>query len=396
MTPAAARAPRAVPRRRYDVLIACVATAADTAAWLAAGRPSWPLAGGVGLALLALGAVALSVRQRAPLPVLGVVLVVQLVTGFLAPMPDSFGLTTAVALYTVARLLPTRTVALAAGATTAVQVVRSVQGDEQLAARGLASVVSVALVVAVGIGVRNWQRQRDLNEQLLADRAVTDERRRIARELHDIVAHHITTMYLMSGGARATLESDPAAAREALVTLEESGRTALGEMRQLLGVLRAPGPPEGEPWAPQPGVADLPALVAEASAAGRPTELEITGGERSLPLPVSLALYRVVQEALTNVRKHAGEARTVVRLGYLPDGVAVEIADDGSSAGSVGAFGGGGAGGYGLLGMRERMAVHGGTLEAGRREGGGFRVAASVPLPVPDGSNGEAGRNATD
>ncbi|GAA2104822.1 hypothetical protein GCM10009801_80660 [Streptomyces albiaxialis] len=386
-----------MPWTRNDLLIVLVAGGVDVVALLAS-RPGGPA--GPAAALLAAAALCLLARRGHPLPVLGGVLVLQLASGVLAPMPDTFGATTTVALYTVARHLPRRTVVLADACTLAAYLIRAAQGSDPYLQRALADAMAVALVTAVGIGVRNWQRQADLNRRLLAERAVAEERRRIARELHDIVAHHITTMYLMSGGARTTLDTDPDTAREALVTLEQSGRTALSEMRQLLGVLRDTDRAEGDgedgedgaPAAPQPGIDDIARLVAEANAAGQRTEFEVAGERRALPQTAELAVYRVVQEALSNVRKHAGQARTVVRLEYGRDRVGAEVVNDGTPGGGRGGVAGGVAvrGGYGLLGMRERMAVHGGTLEAGPLEGGGFRVAAGLPLP-PHGHEEEAG-----
>ncbi|NGO72061.1 sensor histidine kinase, partial [Streptomyces boncukensis] len=353
-----------MPRTRNDLLIALTVGAIDVAACVATSLGRGQLRTEAGITLTVLGALCLLDRRRRALPVLGAVLAVQLAVGVITPMPDSFGATLAVALFTVIRQGPARTAVLACAATLGVSVVRTVQGSEPFWLRISANLAAIAIIAVAAVGTRTWQRQLDLNRRLLAERAVAEERRRIARELHDIVAHHITTMYLMSGGARATLDTDPGTAREALVTLEASGREALSEMRQLLGVLRSADQPEEEPPAPQPGVGDIERLVAEASAAGQPTELRISGEPRPLPLPVGLALYRVAQEALTNVRKHAGSARTRVRIAYAPDEVTVEVVDDG--AGGTGASPGAG-GGYGLLGMRERVSVHGGSLEAGSR-----------------------------
>ncbi|WP_128637254.1 sensor histidine kinase, partial [Streptomyces sp. C] len=244
----------------------------------------------------------------------------------------------------------------------------------------LANTAAALLVVTTGLVARRWQAEAEAKRALLAERAVADERRRIARELHDIVAHHITTMQLMAGGARANLAHDPGAAREALVTLEQSGRMALGEMRQLLDVLRAGEEPETAVPAPQPGAGDLERIVAESRAAGSDTELTVSGPARPLPPTVGLTVFRVVQEALTNARKHAGNAPARVRLDYGPDEVAVEVCDDGPADGTARRPHRGG--GYGLIGMRERVVLHGGTLEAGPREDGGFRVAVRLPAPA--------------
>ncbi|MFI1595850.1 sensor histidine kinase [Streptomyces venezuelae] len=371
-----------------DVVIAVLAVTLDVLAYLTPGeegpgaRVTVP-----GVLLVCVAAVPLLFRRHHPMPVLGAVLAVQLAvnTGLVVDpgeaMSNSYGAAVSVALYTVARYSERRAVALAVVAAAPVQILRYVNNDEATLGMGVTDVlVTPCLLVAIGLAVRQWKRQLDINRKLLADRAVTEERRRIARELHDIVAHHITTMYLMSGGARSTLDRDPETAREALVTLEESGRTALHEMRQLLGVLRSTETPEETPSEPQPGVNDIERLVADSVAAGLPTELHVTGRARPLPMTVGLTLYRIVQEALTNARKHAGPARATVRIGYLPDRVTVEVADDGAGGGDPGTSRTGG--GYGLLGMRERIALHDGSLHVGNRAGGGFAVTAEVPLPA--------------
>ncbi|MFD0571987.1 sensor histidine kinase [Kitasatospora gansuensis] len=196
--------------------------------------------------------------------------------------------------------------------------------------------------------------------------------------MHDIVAHHITTMQLMAGGARANL-ADPEVAREALVTLESSGRLALREMRQLLDVLRTDDEPESTPALPQPGAEDLDRLVAESRLGGLPTEFGVHGPVRPLPPTVGLTVFRIVQEALTNTRKYAGTAHASVRLTYRQDGVTVEVRDDGGEAPPPA-----GPGGYGLIGMRERVALHGGTLTVGPRPDGGFGVLAELPLTAEE------------
>ncbi|MGW5373516.1 sensor histidine kinase, partial [Streptomyces sp. NPDC004011] len=242
---------------------------------------------------------------------------------------------------------------------------------------------STALVAGSGLTAARWQRQVDANRRLLADRAVAEERRRIARELHDIVAHHITTMQLMAGGARANL-AHPEVVREALVTLESSGRLALREMRQLLDVLRAGDESDAAPASPQPGADDLGRLVDESRRAGLPTAFSVRGPRRPLPPTVGLAVFRIVQESLTNARKYAGPASASVVLTYRADGIGVEVSDDGRGMPSQDARHEPVRSGYGLIGMRERVALHGGTLEAGPRPEGGFAVVAELPLAAED------------
>ena len=223
-------------------------------------------------------------------------------------------------------------------------------------------------------------RELEQAQHELARRAVTEERLRIARELHDVVAHNMSVVAVHAGTGRMVAAADPAAAERALATIEETTRSALTEMRQLLGVLRSGDGAGQEPAAlvPAPGLDDLDALVADVVRSGLPVELRVHGDRPAVPPGVDLSAYRVVQEALTNVLKHAGPARAVVDVRYGDSSVTVEVTDDGR-----GATGSGAAGGHGLAGMRERVAVHGGTLDAGPGPAGGFRVAARFPLGAP-------------
>lgn len=210
-------------------------------------------------------------------------------------------------------------------------------------------------------------------EQLVeAERAVAAERTRIARELHDIVAHQVSLMTVQAGAAKTIADTDPDAAAKAMQSVEVAGRQALDELRHLLGVLR-PDSENGE-LGPQPGRADLPRLIDEIRRAGLEVSLVHDGDQRRLPARIELAVYRIVQEALTNVLKHAGpDARAEVRIRTDDRTVTVEIEDDGvSTAGLPGA-------GHGIAGMRERAQLLGGTLEAGPRVGGGFSVIARLP-----------------
>ncbi|WP_030260403.1 MULTISPECIES: sensor histidine kinase [Streptomyces] len=336
-----------------------------------------------GVLLVALAAVPLLARRRHPVAALAAVLVLDATATLTVPLSGHFGAVLMVALYTVARACPGRVTAAAVAATAVLMALSQSGGRLPPWQEAVNPPLSALIVVGAALVVNRWQREVAANRRLLADRAVADERRRIARELHDIVAHHITTMQLMAGGARANL-ADPEVAREALVTLEASGRLALREMRQLLDVLRADDEPEAAPPLPQPGAEDLHRLVAESRSAGLPTEFGVLGPQRPLPPTVGLAVFRIVQEALTNARKHAGAARASVLLTYGRDRVTVEVRDDGAGGppqeASTVRPGEGGPGGYGLIGMRERVALHGGTLSAGPRTGGGFAVVADLPL----------------
>jgi len=206
--------------------------------------------------------------------------------------------------------------------------------------------------------------------QLKAEQATAAERARIARELHDIVAHHLSVIVLQAAGARAS--GKPAGAP--LEKIENSARQALAETRRLLGVLRDPD--EETELAPQPGIGDLDALAASVRAAGVPVNLVIDCDRAALAAAMDVSVYRIVQEALTNVLKHAGPARADVAIGCSDDTVTIEVTDNGTREPGDQAL----AGGHGLAGMRERAAVFGGELAAGPRPGGGFAVRARLPL----------------
>jgi signal transduction histidine kinase len=212
----------------------------------------------------------------------------------------------------------------------------------------------------------------------LARRAVTKERLRLARELHDVVAHAMSVIAVQSGVGAHVAATQPKEARRSLAAIEATSRAALEELRRLLGVLRQEDEPQGD-LAPVPGLADLDSLLAEVSKAGLAVKLQVNGTRPSVPAGVDLSAYRIVQEALTNVVKHAGPARAQVVVGYRDQEVTVEVTDDGRGAvtsvsdGRVGS-------GHGLIGMRERVQAFGGDLQTGPRPGGGFRVAARLPL----------------
>jgi signal transduction histidine kinase len=213
------------------------------------------------------------------------------------------------------------------------------------------------------------ERERDLNLRL----ARADERQRIARELHDVVAHSVSVMVVQAGAARTLVGRNPERATEALLAVEASGRQALGELRHLLGLLTAQ---EAEPaLAPQPGLQQLGELVEHVKLAGLPVELQVVGAPRTLPPGLDLAAYRIVQEALTNALKYAAGASTHVDVEFEEHELRLEVVD----SGGLTADSANGAG-RGLLGMQERVAMYGGDLEAGPRTEGGFAVRARLPL----------------
>jgi signal transduction histidine kinase len=220
---------------------------------------------------------------------------------------------------------------------------------------------------------RAVQLERDHEERARA--AAAAERARIARELHDVVAHSVSVMTVQAGAARLQLPDHPERAVPPLLAVEETGRQALAEMRRLLGILREDG---GRELAPQPRLTDLPALAEGARQAGLQVDLTVEGATRPLPAGVDLAAYRIVQEALTNTLKHAGPVHANVVVHYEPDALRLDIRDDGDvppspSDGS----------GHGLPGMRERVHLYGGQLQAGPDPRGGFTVTARLPLELP-------------
>jgi signal transduction histidine kinase len=215
----------------------------------------------------------------------------------------------------------------------------------------------------------------EANQRALAQHAVADERRRIARELHDVVAHHVSVISVLATGARRVLHRDPDAADEALGTIADTSRTTLREMRRLLDVLRTDEEADAE-LAPQPGLAGIEALVDQVREAGLPVRLTVDGDPVPLETGVALTVYRIVQEALTNALKHAGTAVATVRLCFDAGGLTVQVTDNGR--GPVPHYGDGV--GHGLVGMRERVALYGGTLSTGPRAGGGFTVDATIPM----------------
>ena len=237
------------------------------------------------------------------------------------------------------------------------------------------TVITLVVMLLVRRVVGDRERRAQIAERerdLVAREAVVEERARIARELHDVIAHHVSMIVLQAGAERRVIDHENTSTREVLETVEQTGRNALTEMRRLLGMLRSDA---NEPLTPQPGLTDVPTLVTQLREAGLPVELEVEGERRELPVGIELSAYRIVQEALTNALKHAGQARAWVKIRYGSDSLELEIADDGIGGASPAA-----SGGHGLVGMRERVALYGGRLDAGRRPSGGFAVRVLLPI----------------
>ena len=268
-----------------------------------------------------------------------------------------------------------------------------------------AALLAPAALFAAGNAMRRWRRRADQSQARLLKlqaehedatrQAIRDERARIAGELHDVVAHSVSMMVVQAGAARRILSSAPDEARTALLAVEEGGRAAIVELQHLLGLLAPSGQPQDttagpEALRPQPGLDQARSLIDRVAAAGLPVRLCVRGTPRALPAGTDLAAYRVIQEALTNVIKHAGQPQTTVTLDYRRSDLVIEIADDGRAGSSAArergrpASGAGGTlpgTGRGLVGMRERVALYGGEIEARPQPGGGWLVRATIPEP---------------
>jgi signal transduction histidine kinase len=374
----------------FDCGLALVAAGLGTGFFVfelvGSGLPRDMLALGYALALL--HTLPLAARRRFPGAVLALCVASGLTVAALGLSPMVLGVAILVAVYSVAAY-GDRWVSLAglAAAELGSVAVQLTPGRFQAP-----TVVSNALVIGATwllghfVGVRRAYTAR-LEERTaelertraeLARRAVAEERLRLARELHDVVAHAISVIAVQSGVGAHVADSQPEAAAKALAAIEATSRDALTELRRLLGVLRQDGEAQGD-LAPVPGLADLDGLLAEVAEAGLGVRLRVEGTPSPLPAGVDLSAYRIVQEALTNVVKHAGPARAQVTIGYGDQDVMVEVTDNGW--GVAAPTGDGRAEvGHGLIGMRERVAAFDGDLEVGPRPGAGFRVAARLPL----------------
>jgi len=346
----------------------------------------------LGLVLVLLAVVPLAWRRRAPVPVLAVSGSALML--ILATERFESGAWAAVLLaaYTVAaherRRLAATAILVFAGALSALTLVGIAVGARDASWANLIGNLFIVAGVWV-LGDSLYRRREKLahleqvaaqsrrEQELLARQAVSDERARISRELHDVVAHSVSLMTVQAGAARRILAKDPERAGAALAAIEETGRTTMAELRRLVGVLR-----DGEVPAPELAPAPTLACVDDLARAdpGLAVDVRVEGEPVPLPATVDLSAYRIVQESLTNVRKHAGKAKAEVVVRYLPDAVEVEVLDDGRGA-TVAVE----PGGHGLVGMRERAAICGGSVSAGPRRGGGWHVRARLPLHPPAG-----------
>jgi signal transduction histidine kinase len=361
----------------FDVAVALCATGFEVGQ-VYGYDPTPPLVA-VCLAVVAGGVVVY--RRRAPLQVFAVS--VAAVAGIAAAGVSPAGVGPLVALYTVAVTQERRLsiAAVAVGATVAILV--TILGPTEHPFDPIAAFVCTVGVWGVGIYVETRRRyRRELQERAaylerereqLARIAAHEERASIARELHDIVAHSVSVMLVGVRGARDVLRTSPDVADETLENVETSGEQSLAELRRILALLREPE--RTAESRPQPSLAELDELVTAFRDAGMPVRLRTVGERQRLPDGVELSVYRIVQEALTNVLKHSHPTRVTVTLAFRDQRLEVEVVDDGIPVGD-----GAAATGHGIVGMRERVALLGGELETGRRPDGGFRVAARLPV----------------
>jgi len=348
------------------------------------------------IALVLLINLPLAWRRRRPLAVGTLIAAAAIVYG-VAPYPDlavPVPLGALVAFYTAMAYSPRRTATLVGGGACAVGLVGMLLPQTDADAVDFAFVgLLLGATWALGDSARTrraytaelearaarLERERELE----ASRAAAEERARIARELHDVIAHHVSMMVVQAEAGPVVVARDPAIAEQAFDSISAIGRQALGEMRRLLGVLRSRDDRGAPSFAPQPGLDQLPMLVEQVRQAGLEAQLEVQGEPRPLPPGVDLSAYRIVQEALTNAVRHAGPATARVLIHYGDGDLRLEIRDDGlgQGPGNGAGQGPGNSAGHGLIGMRERVNLFGGELDAGPRPDGGFTVAARLPLP---------------
>jgi signal transduction histidine kinase len=356
-----------------DVVLAIVLTAIALSSTLLGGDAAGHT---LGAALTApLITVPIAVRRRWPL-----------VVGTLVPVVGAFGnalwdgqsvaypVAEFTALYALAVWTSTREFLLGTAAFVAAAFLSALLPNGGFNGSALFAMVGVIAMLLARNIVKDREHKTELAERerdVAAREAVVEERARIARELHDAIAHNVSMVVMQAGAERRVLEKGGGSPHEVLETIEQVGRGALTEMRRLIGMLRSDG---SDPLAPEPGLADVSLLVSQVREAGLPVDLHIEGTRCELPLGIELSAYRIIQEALTNALKHAGDARASVLVRYGEDSLELEITDDGAGAAAPV-----GSGGHGLVGMKERVALYGGKLDAGHRPGRGFAVRVLLP-----------------
>ncbi|MBV8217349.1 MAG: sensor histidine kinase [Solirubrobacterales bacterium] len=328
----------------------------------------------------------IALRRYRPLPVLAITVTAEtLLLIFSNDSPVPVGVI--VALYTVAAYCERRVSIRAAAWVAPPVIVGEIVNNGPHAGRVIPELAVIAIAWVIGDNLRTRRAylaelkeraarlEREREEK--ADRAVVEERARIARELHDVIAHNVSVMVVQAAAGEEVFDEDPERARESLSAVASTGRAALTELRRLLGVIRAEDDRGKAPaFAPQPGIEYVSELVRQVNDAGLPVELSVIGEPRALPEGVGLCAYRIVQEALTNTLKHAGASGAQVHVRYAADALELHVVDDGRGRSALN----GEAGGQGLIGMRERVALFGGELTASPRAGRGYEVRARLPV----------------
>jgi signal transduction histidine kinase len=350
----------------------------------------------LGCVVLGMGCTALVFRRRWPRIVLAVTVAAALWYFAVGPSHGPTMFVVLVAMYTVTLTVDRRTALVLGGVATVVLATGNVvlAGGTGVDPNSLLNIVAIGLAYALGDAVRNRRaylaevvqraRRAEESREQEARRRVAEERLRIARDLHDVVAHHIAVINVQAGVGGHLLDSDPEQARSALAHIRRASRSALDELSATVGLLRQPDDPRA-PTDPTVGLARLDELISGLAGCGLRVDREVTGPVAGLPTALDVTAYRIVQEALTNVQKHANTDSARLRLGVAEDMVRIVIDDDGSAVDQAmtdQAAGHGTTGfGHGMLGMLERAAAVGGRLHAGPRAEGGFRVEALLPIP---------------
>jgi signal transduction histidine kinase len=337
--------------------------------------------------ILAIGSgLALAFRRRYPLATFWVVLFATLLLHVRVQDSDTALLTFAsclIAAYSAAMYSPYRVAAITSLVIGAALI--GVRHDTTVP-QVTAGYVPFLIIIGIGLAANTahtWKQRLasvQAEQETATRQAVEHERARIARELHDVVTHNVAVMVVQAGAARKVIDVSPDKARESLLAVEAGGRAAMAELRHVMGLLTMSGDgPEPGDLVPQPGLDQLPELAGRVRATGVPVELTVTGTPAPLPAGVDLAAYRVVQEALTNTVKHAPGARIQINVDYGPASLLVEVADTGATSTPPEVSGNG----RGLMGLRERLALYGGSLQSGIRPTGGYRVSATIPVTRP-------------
>ena len=386
-------AARQIHWQALDAALAALLTVAAVAEVTVGGY------GPVTAVFAAMVTIALNWRRTHPLIVIAIGAGAWTVPILLGLVPSEAALTPLVALliavYSVARHAPARQAVIGA----LVALAASLASDLRMAHPGVGDFGFTAILISWPWFAGYALRSHALANSALADRAalleaerdakalaaVAAERGRLARELHDIIAHCVSVMVVQAGAAEEIIDRQPDRAREALRAVGTSGRAALADLRTLLGLLR-----DGElapALAPQPGIGDLGTLAAQVRAAGLPVHLSVEGEPYDLPPGIGLAVFRIVQEGLTNTLKHAGAAQATVVVRYLPGSLQVSVTDDGRGISDAGQEGTG----HGVPGMRERVSLYGGELQAGPLPGSGYQLLARLPAERKQGNDDRAG-----